>query len=69
MAPEVSYSQLKANEWNTLALVYYPNTEDTTKLGYADFYLNGKYIETTDLSTLANIRANWYFILGRKVNK
>ena len=54
MAPEVSYSQLKANEWNTLALVYYPNTEDTTKLGYADFYLNGKYIETTDLSTLAS---------------
>ena len=52
MAPVVTAAQLKANEWNTFALVYYPNTKDSTVLGYADFYLNNEYVGTTDLSNL-----------------
>ena len=48
----ISSSQLKANEWNTLAIAYYPNTTDTSKCGYADLYINGVYQDTKDLSSV-----------------
>lgn len=46
----VTMDKLNANAWNTFAVVYYPNLTDSTKLGYADAYLNGKFIGTSNLS-------------------
>ena len=53
MHTKVTSVELTDNAWNTFSAVYYPNTEDTTKCGYADFYLNGKFVETKDLSSIS----------------
>lgn len=62
----ITADQLTDNIWNTVAVAYYPNTEDETKLGYADLYINGKFIETKDVSNSAvasysQTRFGYYF--------
>ena len=49
MADTITPDMLNASEWNNLTLVYYPS-EDTTKMGSADLYINGKYVSSKDLS-------------------
>ena len=50
----ITSSQLKADGWNTISVVYYPNSSDNSKCGYADTYLNGTYQGTKDMSSVAS---------------
>ena len=54
MSPQLAMSDLVANDWNNLAVVYYPASYLGTEKSTADFYLNGEYVKSyTGLSAEA----------------
>lgn len=53
ISPVISKSQLKANQWNTLMVIMYPNETNSANMGSVDLFINGEFVSNTDRSTQA----------------